>query len=282
MRSTRSLISLTLLLLMASCASTDEESPLVARVYDRELREADLAGIIPPGLAPDDSLTLLDNYVEQWIRQAVILSKAEKNVTEDFSRELQEYKNSLLAYAYERQVLDQILDTVVTASQIRNYYESHKSDFPLKNSIVKAVYVVAPVKSPVVAKLKKIIVRSSFGESDILDLEEIASRNGFAGYYDAETWIPFYTLQASVPVTAYNEQLFLKNNRSITLSDDSLFYAARILNYRVTDDVSPLEVQRDNIRALILNHRKTEALNKLRSDLLKEAEESGNVKRIKK
>ena len=282
MPSTKSLISLTLLLLTVSCSPPGEESPLVARVYDRELHEADLAGIAPPGLAPDDSLTLLDNYVEQWIRQAVILSKAEKNVTEDFSRELQEYKNSLLAYAYERQVLDQILDTVVTPAQIREYYENHKADFPLKNSIVKAVYVVAPVKSPVVAKLKKIIVRSQFGESDILDLEETASRNGFTGYYDAETWIPFYTLQAAVPVTAYNEQLFLKNNRSITLSDDSLFYAARILNYRVSDDVSPLEVQRDNIRALILNHRKTEALNKLRSDLLKEAEESGNVKRIKK
>ena len=282
MPSTKSLISLTLLLLTVSCSTPGEESPLVARVYDRELHEADLAGIAPPGLAPDDSLTLLDNYVEQWIRQAVILSKAEKNVTQDFSRELQEYKNSLLAYAYERQVLDQILDTVVTPAQIREYYENHKADFPLKNSIVKAVYVVAPVKSPVVAKLKKIIVRSQFGESDILDLEETASRNGFTGYYDAETWIPFYTLQAAVPVTAYNEQLFLKNNRSITLSDDSLFYAARILNYRVSDDVSPLEVQRDNIRALILNHRKTEALNKLRSDLLKEAEESGNVKRIKK
>lgn len=281
MHSTRSLISLSLLLFFAACAAPEEDSPLLAKVYDRELHVDDVAGIVPPGLAHEDSLTLLDNYVEQWIRQAVILSKAEKNVTEDFSRELQEYKNSLLAYAYERQVLDQILDTVVKDSQIREYYQNHKADFPLKSSIVKAVYVVAPVKSPVVAKLKKIVSCSSFGESDILDLEETASRNGFSGYYDADVWIPFYTLQTAIPVTAYNEQLFLKNNRSITLSDDSLFYAARILNYRITDDVSPLEMQRDNIRALILNHRKTEALNKLRSDLLKEAEDGGHIKRVK-
>ena len=35
----------------------------------------------------------------------------------------------------------------------------------------------------------------------------------------------------------------------------------------------------DNIRAIILNHRKIDILNKLRSDLLKEAEEGGYVKR---
>ena len=43
--------------------------------------------------------------------------------------------------------------------------------------------------------------------------------------------------------------------------------------------MSPIELQRDNIRAIIINHRKIEILSKLRSDLLKEAEEGGHVKR---
>lgn len=262
-----------------SCSGADDDSPVVARVYDRELHSSDLQGLVPSGLAPEDSLAVVGNYVDQWIRQAVILAKAEKNVKNDFSRELQEYKNNLLAYAYERQIVDQLIDTTVTRRQIREYYEEHKDDFLLKSSIVKAVYVTAPVKSPVVAKLKKIIQRSTFGDSDILDLEETASRNGFNGYYDESVWMPFVTLQTVIPVTAYNEQLFLRQHRSITLSDDSLFYAARILDYKVTDETSPIELQVDNIRAIILNHRKIDILNKLRADLLKEAEESGHVKR---
>ena len=283
MPSVRLLSSLLLLLwLLPSCSSSnDDDSPLVAQVYDRELHANDLAGIVPPGLSYEDSIAILDNYVDQWVRQAVILAKAEKNVKQDFSRELQEYKNNLLTYAYERQVLDQLLDTAVTEEQIRDYYEEHKGDFLLKSSIVKAVYVVAPAKAPAVAKLKKIVQRGKFEEKDILELEETASRNGFTGYYDADAWIPFRNLQATVPVTAYNEPAFLKQNRHIAFSDDSLFYAVRILSYKVSDEISPLEVQRENIRALILNHRKTEALNKLRSDLLKEAEDGGHVKRIK-
>lgn len=267
-------------LLLAGCHTDGDDSPVVARVYDRELHRSDLEGLVPAGLPVDDSLAVVRNYVDQWVLQVVILSKAEKNVKNDFSHELQEYKNNLLAYAYERQIVDQLLDTLVTDGQIQAYYSQHRSDFLLKSSIVKAVYVRAPLKAPAVAKLKKIVQRTTFNESDILELEETASRNGFAGFYDAESWIPFFTLQTAVPITAYNEQLFLKQHRSITLTDDSLFYAARILDYKVTDEVSPLEMQKDNIRAIILNHRTMEILARLHADLMKEAEEDGKVKKI--
>lgn len=273
---------LALVALLTACSHKVEESPVVVSVYDQELRVSDLEGIVPAGLTPEDSLTMVNNYIDQWVRQAVILEKAGKNVTDNFERELREYKNSLLVYAYERQILDQILDTVVTDAQIEDYYHQHKNDFTLKSSIVKAVYVVAPVKAPAVAKLKKIIDHNPFSEKDIIDLEETASHNGFTGYYDIETWIPFYTFQTAVPVTTYNESLFLKHHRAITLSDDSLFYAARILDYKVTDDISPLDLQRDNIRAILLNHRKVDALEHLRSDLLDEAKRGGYVKRMNK
>lgn len=274
------LLLVALALVATSCASHGgDDSPVVAKVYDLELHHSDIEGLVPAGLTAGDSMTIVQNYVDQWVRQAVILAKAQKNVENDFARELQEYKNNLLVYAYERQIVDQLIDTTVTDSQIEAYYSEHKNEFLLKSSIVKAVYVTAPVKNPAVAKIKKIVLRSNFGDGDILELEETASRNGFNGYYDASVWMPFVTLQTVIPVTAYNEQLFLRQHRTITLSDDSLFYAARILDYKVSDETSPLEIQRDNIRAIILNHRKIDILNKLRSDLLKEAEDGGHVKR---
>ncbi len=282
MPSVRSAISLlATLLLLSSCSRNVDEQPVLVSVYDQKLYASDLQGIVPPGLSPEDSLAIVDNYIEQWIQQAVILDKASKNVDNSFDRELREYKNSLLVYNYERQIIDQLIDTSVTDLQIQEYYSQHKADFTLRSSIVKAVYVIAPLKSPAVAKLKKIVARGSFSERDIIELEETASRYGCSGFYDAETWIPFHALQNAVPITAYNESLFLKQHRAITLSDDSLFYAARILDYKVTDDISPLDLQRDNIRAVLLNHRKVELLENLRSDLLREAESGGHVKRMK-
>lgn len=271
---------LALLILLPACSrKTPVEPPALASVYSQRLYASDLQGLVPSGLTPEDSIAIVNTYIEQWIRQAVILEKAGRNVKNNFERELREYKNSLLVYAYERQILDQLLDTVVTDAQIEDYYRQHKSDFTLKSSIVKAVYVIAPAKASAVAKLKKIVARGSFTEKDIIDLEEVASQNGFSGYYDAETWMPFYSFQSVVPVTTYNESLFLKQHRTITLTDDSLFYAARILDYKVSDDISPLDLQRENIRALLLNHRKVEIIENLHADLLAEAERGGHVKR---
>jgi hypothetical protein len=110
-------------------------------------------------------------------------------------------------------------------------------------------------------------------------LEETATRNGLTGFYDIDSWIPFYTLQGSVPITTYNENLYLKQNHTIVLSDDSVTYLVRIVDYKISDETSPLELQQENIRSILLNHRKLDILSRLQSDLLAEAEKSDNVKR---
>ena len=186
-----------------------------ARVYGHELHKSDLAGLVPQGVTADDSAAIVASYIDQWVRQTVVLSKAEKNVKQDFSRQLGEYHNSLLIYAYERQIVDKLLDTMVTPGQIREYYDTHRNDFVLKNSIVKAVYVVAPKRSVAAPALKNLVSKRVFSDAEVVDMEQLASRHGLQGYYDADTWIPFYTLQASVPITTYNENLYLRQNTSI-------------------------------------------------------------------
>lgn len=268
--------------LLSACNNTADMSPLVARVYGYELRMDDLAGLVGEGVSGDDSAAIVDNYVDQWVRQKVMLAKAEKNVKEDFSRQLDEYRNSLLTYAYEQQIVEQLMDTTVTDAQIEEYYESHAGQFLLKNSIVKAVYVAAPLKNTADAKLKSLVYKSNFRDEDVVEMQSLATKVGGTGSYDADTWMPFYSLQGVVPITTYNENLYLKQNRSVVLADDSLRWYLRILDYKISDEISPLELQRENIRAIILNHRKIDILNRLQADLLKEAEDGGHIERTKK
>lgn len=272
------LVSALLFLTVTACGRTAVESPLVASVYNYELHQSDLDGLVGEGLSADDSAAIVDNYIGQWVRQRVMLAKAEKNVKEDFSRQMNEYHNSLMIYAYERQILDQLLDTVVTDEQIAEYYEGHKDEFLLKGSIVKAVYVMAPYQSNVEKKIKALVGKHDFAIEDVVELEALASRNSLKGYYDADTWIPFYTLQTAVPITTYNENLYLKQNRYISLHDDSLSYHVRVLDYKLSDELSPIDLQRDNIRAIILNHRRNEVLSRLQADLMAEAEKGGHVR----
>lgn len=278
-RSTSKLLLILPLLLVACQQKQVNDSPIVAKAYDYELHASDLQGLVGEGVSQEDSAAIVANYVDQWIRQMVILSKAEKNINDDFERQLREYKNSLLTYAYEQQIVNQLLDTLVTEEQINEYYDQHIDEFRLKSTIVKSVYVIAPIKAAAVGKLKKIVSKKDFDESDIVELEATARRHGFTGYYDGNTWMPFFSLQSAVPITTYNESLYLRQNRTIQLSDDTTLYLVRILDYKISDDTAPLETQTDNIKSLILNHRKLDILNRLQSDLINDAEKSGNVKR---
>ena len=275
-------LSINLLLftcLLTACHQQSDDSPVVARAYDYELHESDLVGLVGEGVSAEDSAAIVANYIEQWIRQAVILTKAEKNIHDNFERQLREYRNSLLTYAYEQKILNQLLDTNVSDNQINEYYDQHQDDFKLKSAIVKTVYVIAPTKSSQLPKLKKLIGKKDFDESDIVELETLATRHGYTGYYDAESWLPFYTLQRAVPITTFNEGLYLRQNRTIQLNDDTTAYLVRILDYKVSDEISPIDLQSDNIRSIILNRRKLDILERLQADLLKEAEKSDKVKR---
>ena len=128
-----------LLLLVTSCSylNNNGDRP-VARVDDEYLNESDLTGLVAAGTSPTDSLNLVHNYIDSWIQRKILIHQAEKNLTEDqldFSSQLEDYRNSLVVYAYENILVAQRLDTVVTDLEIDNYYQANQSNFLLKNNI---------------------------------------------------------------------------------------------------------------------------------------------------
>jgi len=93
------------LIVFSSCTYFKKKTErVVARVLDDYLYESDLKGIIPSGTPPKDSVILTRNYIETWVRQNLIIHQAEKNLTGDqmdFSKQLEDYKNSLIIFEYE-------------------------------------------------------------------------------------------------------------------------------------------------------------------------------------
>lgn len=264
-------------IMLAGCGNAVSDDPLLAKVYGHELRMSDVEGLYDEQMSADDSAAVVANYINQWVMQMVLLEKAENNVSRDFQKELQHYKNSLIIYEYEQQIVRQLLDTNVSDQDIEAYYEAHKKDFVLKNSIVKAVYVKLDKGSIHVNKFKRMMQRADFDDSDIVDLQHLAERNAVSGYFDVNTWITFFKLRQEVPISTYNEELYLRNTHNIVIDDGSYVYLARILDYKVTDQISPLELEADNIKTIILNARRHEILQRMQVDLLREAETSGDV-----
>ncbi len=116
-----------------------------------------MEGLIPPGTASADSISLIKNYISSWVEQQLFLDQAEKKLTNaemDFSKQIEDFKNSLSIYAFEKKILNEKLDTTVTDKQIEEYYSNHQDNFELRSNIVKVNFVKLMLNSPAKTKSK--------------------------------------------------------------------------------------------------------------------------------
>ena len=64
---------------------------------------------------------------------------------------------------------------------------------------------------------------------------------------------------------------FLKANPYYETSDDAYLYFFKVVEYRISDNVSPLEFVKDDVRNIILNKRKVELAKRLEDEVYNKA-----------
>ena len=149
------------LLALSSCrtiSSLVHDDQVVARVGRVCLYKSELDKVVPASASAQDSMALALQYINAWASDVVFLDVAESQLSKsdkDVSRELEEYRRSLLKYKYEQKYVNERLDTAVTADEISGYYEEHKNLFVLKSPIAKVRYMRISSGSPNVSLIKK-------------------------------------------------------------------------------------------------------------------------------
>ena len=240
---------------------------------------SDIQDIIPPNISPRDSIAFIRSYVNDWVKTNVMIYQARQNLPEsqlDFSKQLEDYRNSLIIYHYETKLIDQYLDTVISESEIENYYNSHLSDFELKENITKAVYVIIENDSAT-----EEIFDHVFSLSDTLlydSLEYYALLYAVSSHIDTAKWVSFFNIQQVIPIETYNRELFLKNNRFIKINTERYIYLVKFINFKIKDDISPLDFKRDDIYNIIISRRKVRLAKKVRSDIFDRALKNNEFK----
>jgi hypothetical protein len=255
----------------AATIETDK-GKVIATVYKYNLYENDLVGVIPDGLTAEDSIRRAENFINSWVREMLLLSKAESNlpaVDKDIQKNLADYRNSLVIYAYETELVQQKLDTVVSDAEIEKYYAEHPADFQLRDNIVKVIYVKVDKKAPNIPKLKNWV--QSTKPTDREELDKYCRQFATNYYLDDNSWLFFDDLLKEVPIQTYNRELFLQNNRFVEVADSSHLYFLNIKGFMTRNSQSPLSFEKENIRSIILNKRKLDLIDKMHDDLHKEA-----------
>ena len=254
----------------------NRENPL-ATVVGKNLYPSDLKDIFPGNLSPEDSLLILQNYVDKWVKKQLILQKAELNLTEeqkDVRLQIEEYRSSLLIYKYEQNLILQKLDTLIPAEQIEDYYTENPSNFNLDRHIVKALFIKLPRDAPELWRVRQWY--RSDREEDFRELESYCYLYGVNYDYFDDRWIPFTTISRALPNEILNPESFLRWNRYIEQQDSSFRYMVRLREYCLAGTVAPLPYVEQKIRSIILNKRKVQFVRDLENNIYTDALNKGS------
>ncbi len=266
------------IVILLGCRNEKEEQ-IVASAYDYKLLYEDLAREVPEVLHGRDSIIFVQNYINRWMQEKVLLYQSEQNLGDDemnIEKKIEKYRNSLLIFNYQKKFVQQNLDTIVSEQEISEYYQSHLNDFELKDNIVKVMFIKFENDSRNIKEAKNIL--KNYNPEDKEKLVDLSNRYAVNYFLEDEMWLLFDDLLKEVPLKTYNQEMFLKNNKFVEIQD-SLYTTLVLFNgFRIKESVSPLSFEYDRIKSIILNKRKQLLIRKLEEDIMEKARNDGALK----
>jgi len=270
------------LLILSACNSAEKtknkDDKAIAKVNNTQLFLSDVTEFTQKGISKEDSLILTKSFINSWTTNEVFYQEALNYLTaEDISieKEIEKYKKELITYKFQSKLIDDKLDTSISLSEIESYYNLNSKNFLLKNNIVKVLYVKTPITTPNLIKLKKLCYSSNPKDSEQLNSMCIQYANNY--YTNNNTWFMFDDLKKEIPQLKEVPEYNLQNGKTFEFTDNTSFYFLKIIEIKSKNTLSPLNFEKNNIKAMLLNERKQKLISSIKKDFFEKAKSNNKI-----
>jgi hypothetical protein len=264
-------------LILAVACFNDDNQKVIASVHKKDLLLSEVIKEMPQ--ATEDSAFFVERYVNLWIRKQLMIYHAEINLSSDlldYEKQITEYRSSLLIYAYQQELINQNFDTTISPQAVTDYYTQYHEKFKLEKNIFKGRYIVVDKSAP---KLKLL---SKWYKSD--NIESVESLTDYCQqfakeyYLEDSSWQYFTTINTKLPEVITEEEYFLQNTKGVWFENAQYRYYIYIKNYQIKGSISPLALEREKIRNVLVNKNKIQYLKQLEDDLCQNGLALGKIK----
>ena len=259
--------------------NTETDERVAAKVGNNTLLAEDVESAIPEDLSFEDSLTMAQSFVRNWVTQNLLLEKAELNLSAeqlDVSEKLEEYRQSLLIYLYQKEYVRQQMDTAVSEVELQEYYDANKDNFKLKDNIARMLFVRLASSNKDVSKVMKWC--RSDKEEDQVELNAYCQQHAIKFMLMEDRWSVFEEVIAEIPQDLYGSSNSLFRKGTVELSDTTGTYILSIKEIKSRNEVAPLEFEASSIRGIILNKRKIDLVKSLEQQIFDEGLSKNHVR----
>lgn len=268
-------------LLGLSLACNSEElgetakDPVLAQVYNKALVLSDINGIADPTTSSEDSLHLIQSFVDRWVHEAILMHEAEKYVRQDMDLDklVRDYRSSLVLNNYEQDLFTSELDTIITNNDAEKYFNANKEQFRLRYSIVRYTLIKIGVTSQKVDYVNQWWQAKDL--SLLVDLKKKAQSRDT--YFDVQPkhWRPLQNLKKRLPSKIAKS---LSAPSDEVLTNNNYLYFLKVYEIRDKGDLPPISFVRDQVEKIILHGRKMKLIEDKKAALYNQEINGNNVR----
>lgn len=266
-------IYLLLCSILSSCGwrqqvPVDKET-ILCEVYGKRLLYSEVAGVIPSSLSSTDSTVFIKNYVDRWIKDALLLRQAELNVQDELNvtKLVEAYRESLLLVNYEKQLYETQLEMEISPLDMATHFEEHKDDYLLSESVAK-IALFKPVSRD--SKSRKLWNRSKTESLKVL--EESCAEEGAYCFSDTSIWLPLLEINTLLPQGDLTDSRLKVGDVAVA---EAFLHIFELYN---KGEIAPIEYVDEEIRRSILFERRSDLLKRKRNELYEKELDKSNVK----
>lgn len=249
----------------------------VAKVGNEAIYDQDIQKLTKGILTQEDSIRIVNNYIEQWAIEHLEYERAIKQLgtDEDIEQMVAQYRRKLYTEAYERELIAQKMSHALSEDSIQMFYENQAQHFILHETLLKGLLLIIPIDAPDQAGLHKNL--SQIDDESLEYIEKYAYQYSIGYELFTEQWQIEQNILLVMPIDQQTLTETIRHKDIVELSDSTQTYILRITEKHFAGEQMPLDYAKPKIEELLLAKRKQQFIQRHRQELLQQSRRLGKL-----
>ena len=263
------LILITILLSSCNELTSIKNDKLVSRVGENYLYESE----IPDFSLYEDSLIRKKVFIDSWAREKILFDLSLVNLDQksiiNLDELIERYKRDLYINSYKDILVNSMVDSIISDSEIDEYYDKNLNKFKLNEDLIKFRFVKIPLDNINLNKIRNGLIRYSSFDMELIDSLsfQLASYN-----LNDSLWISKRDFFNQVDFVNYeNQKKYIKKGQLISKRDSMYVNLLFIDDILQANSVAPRSYLTDRIKSTIYNNRKILLIKELNKEIINDA-----------
>ena len=258
-------------ILLSSCneLTSIKNDKLVSRVGENYLYESE----IPDFSLYEDSLIRKKVFIDSWAREKILFDLSLVNLDQksiiNLDELIERYKRDLYINSYKDILVNSMVDSIISDSEIDEYYDKNLNKFKLNEDLIKFRFVKIPLDNINLNKIRNGLIRYSPFDMELIDSLsfQLASYN-----LNDSLWITKRDFFNQVDFVNYeNQKKYVKKGQLISKRDSMYVNLLFIDDILQANSVAPRSYLTDRIKSTIYNNRKILLIKELNKEIINDA-----------